>query len=405
MRIIQINCVYKDGSTGKIVSDLHTEYLTRGIDSHVLYGRGTRYSEDKTHKCATEMASKLRNGISRVTGNLYGMGYFGTRNIIHLIETINPDVVHLHCINGFFCNVYSLLDYLKKKKIPTALTLHAEFMYTGNCGYSFECNQWIQGCHDCENTFAMIGSRNTKAPSINWQRMYESLKGFGQFVAVGVSDWISDRARQSAILGDKKIITVLNGLNESVFFYRDASDMNADSDLLHLRQGKKIALFVTPYFEDENKGGQWILKLASKLNRENCQVIVVGNKAREYAVPNITFLGHIGSQEKLAELYSLADVCLLVSKKETFSMVTAESLCCGTPVVGFEAGAPERIAISECSEFVPYGDLETLADAVITWMRKPVDKKKISQAAIQKYSSKVMAENYLKVYQELLEKA
>ena len=38
-------------------------------------------------------------------------------------------------------------------------------------------------------------------------------------------------------------------------------------------------------------------------------------------------------------------------------MVTAESLCCGTPVVGFKAGAPEQIAIKEFSEFVEYGDL------------------------------------------------
>ncbi len=33
-------------------------------------------------------------------------------------------------------------------------------------------------------------------------------------------------------------------------------------------------------------------------------------------------------------------------------MVTAESLCCGTPVVGFTAGGPESIAIDAFSNFV-----------------------------------------------------
>lgn len=46
-------------------------------------------------------------------------------------------------------------------------------------------------------------------------------------------------------------------------------------------------------------------------------------------------------------------------------MVTAESLCCGTPVVGFKAGAPEQIAIKEFSEFVEYGDLNSLYNKML----------------------------------------
>lgn len=76
-------------------------------------------------------------------------------------------------------------------------------------------------------------------------------------------------------------------------------------------------------------------------------------------------LGKITDQELLAKYYSMADVTLLTSKKETFSMVTAESLCCGTPVVGFKAGAPEQIAIKEFSEFVEYGDLNSLYNKML----------------------------------------
>ena len=43
-------------------------------------------------------------------------------------------------------------------------------------------------------------------------------------------------------------------------------------------------------------------------------------------------------------------------------MIVAESLCCGTPVVGFKAGAPEQITIKEYSEFSEFGNIEILKE-------------------------------------------
>jgi glycosyltransferase involved in cell wall biosynthesis len=37
-------------------------------------------------------------------------------------------------------------------------------------------------------------------------------------------------------------------------------------------------------------------------------------------------------------------------------MIVAESLCCGTPVVGFKAGGPESIAIDDYCVFVQFLD-------------------------------------------------
>ena len=45
MKIIQINCVYKRGSTGKIVYDLHSLAVENGFESIVLYGRGKKEKE------------------------------------------------------------------------------------------------------------------------------------------------------------------------------------------------------------------------------------------------------------------------------------------------------------------------------------------------------------------------
>ena len=118
---------------------------------------------------------------------------------------------------------------------------------------------------------------------------------------------------------------------------------------------------------------------------------------------NVVLLGNISDQKMLAKYYSMADVTLLTSKKETFSMVVAESLCCGTPVVGFTAGAPELIAINEFSSFVPQGDSEELFKEVKTFIyNREFDKDKISSVAKCKYSKKVMGQNYLNLYTEMM---
>ena len=100
--------------------------------------------------------------------------------------------------------------------------------------------------------------------------------------------------------------------------------------------------------------------------------------------------------------YSAAKLTLLTSKRETFSMVCAESLCCGTPIVGFKCGGPEEIALSNYSNFVEYGDLSLLESMVRKWMSDSTPKENISVEAISVYSSDVMCKKYLDLYSSIV---
>ena len=118
---------------------------------------------------------------------------------------------------------------------------------------------------------------------------------------------------------------------------------------------------------------------------------------------NVILLGQVTDQVMLAHYYSMADVTVITSKKETFSMVVAESLCCGTPVVGFKAGAPEQIAIAAYSDFVEYGDMSKLMESVskkITLFE--AQSESVFKAAYSRYDSKVMFEKYMKLYESIL---
>ena len=117
MKIVQLNCVYKNGSTGKLVQNLHLSYLDKGYDSYVLYGRGKKEREKHVYKVSSEFEAKIHGFLSRMLGMDFNYSYFATKRTISLIKKIKPDIVHLHCLNGHFINVYRLLNFLKKKKL------------------------------------------------------------------------------------------------------------------------------------------------------------------------------------------------------------------------------------------------------------------------------------------------
>lgn len=399
MKILQINCVYNKGSTGKIVADIHNELQGSGIDSVVCYGRGEKCSEVNVYKTCGELYSKVNNLCSRITGIMYGGCGWSTYRLLNLLKNECPDIVHVHCINGYFVNIYRLIEFLKEQKIKTVLTLHAEFMYTANCGHALECENWLTGCGKCPRVRQETKSWFFDRTHVSWKRMKAAFDGFENLIVTSVSPWLMERAKMSPILGGKTHCVVMNGLDTSVFHDYDSWKLKSKLGL----QDKKIIFHVTPAFSCDPshlKGGYYVIKLAEHFKgREDIQIVVAGRYPQDIEIPdNMMMLGHVSDQNMLAQYYSMADVTVLTSKKETFSMVCAESLCCGTPVVGFNAGAPEQIAIPEYSSFVEYGDVDSMAERIETLLESPIIGESIEQEAVKAYSKQTMAENYRKVY-------
>ena len=399
MKVLQVNCVYKKGSTGKITADLHYGLLAEGVESVVCYGRGQRVSEPGVYKTCPEWYSKLNNALTRITGLMYGGCFFSTSRLISIIKREKPDIVHLQCINGYFVNIYRLITWLKEHHIKTVLTLHAEFMYTANCGYALDCDRWKTGCGSCPRCKAETKSLFWDGTARSWTRMKKAFEGFDSLVVTSVSPWLMDRAKQSPFLTDKTHCVILNGLDTTVFHPCDISALRRQYD----QGNRKIIFHATAGFSTDPehiKGGWYLCQLAKRL--PEALFLVAGPYEKDAAVPeNVILLGRIADQQLLAQYYAMADVTVITSKKETFSMVVAESLCCGTPVVGFQAGGPEGIAIPEYSRFCQYGDLPGLEGAVqhfLTIGKAPV----ISQIAAERYASQTMVRRFLDCYREIL---
>lgn len=404
MKIIQINIYYNEGSTGKIVADIHTRLLRDGHKSYVVFGMGKHEVKDDPehlYRTTTDRSSLFYRRISRIlTGLRFNVAYLETYKLLRYIKIINPDIVHLHCLNEGYLNPYLLLKYLGKQNYPVLVTNHADITLSANCAHAFECNKWKTGCGKCLTVKREKRAYFIDNTRLSWIQMKKAFSYVKSLYASGVSRWMSIRVVQSPFFRNIECRTITNGLDTDSFKYRHSTDLLRQK--LGLKKDDKIILHVTPQFSAEIKGGKYVVKIAKIMPQIKFVVVGITEKESAGLPDNIIAINHTDSREQLSMYYSMADLTLLTSYKESFSMVTAESLCCGTPVVGFKAGAPETIAIPEYSQFVEYGDTEELANAIKTALMSNYDKSAISALAKDKYNAESMYQGYLQYYSDII---
>lgn len=395
MKILQVNNVYGEKSTGKLTKLIHEGLLSYGHESVVVYGRGKNTTEPGVFRVCPDWYGKLQSALSRLTGLPYGGCLFSTARLFGIIKREKPNVVHLQCINGNFVNIYWLVRWLKKQRIRTVVSLHAEFMYTANCGHAMECDQWKHGCQKCPDKRRATKSLLFDRTGQSWHAMKRAFEGFEKDCLIcPVSPWTQQRALQGDILKDFRMQTVFNGIDTDNTFCC-TEETEREHAILHVTA--KFSL-------DRNhpKGGWYVVELAKRM--PEITFYVAGPAEGSLVLPqNVKLLGMIANQNELAQQYRRVKLCLLTSCKETFSMPCAESLCCGTPIVGYEAGAPEQIALKQYSEFVPYGNLECLEQSVRFWMeREDLCHKAIAADAKTVYGADSMVCSFIRQYKELL---
>lgn len=399
-KIFFINCA-DFGSTGKIIRDTATVLKTKGWQTVLCVPKQTQDNAlfDKVYAVSMNYEQGLYYRLGKVTGNKYGIAPISTSKVITAIKNEIPDLVHVHCANGCFVNLYKLFNYLKENGIPTVVTNHAEFYYTGYCDHAYGCNKWQTGCGGCHQKNALIDKT-----AWSWKMMKKAFSGFDKLIITSVSPWVYSRSSSSPILEGVKQVIVENGTNTDVFKVYDEKQAGW---IAERSANPKTILHVTAHFygESEKKGSRYVLELARRL--KDTTILIAGPHDDVKVPENVKLLGRISNQIELAQLYSVADLSIVTGERETFSMPVVESLCCGTPVVGFKAGGPESIAIEEFSEFFDYGDIMMMERKIRNkWLsfKETVSAKIISKAGFKKYSKYVMAAKYMEVYENLMER-
>ncbi len=116
----------------------------------------------------------------------------------------------------------------------------------------------------------------------------------------------------------------------------------------------------------------------------------------------ITFHG-LRSKREVAKFMHGADLFVLSSPLETFSVATVEALAAGTPVVVTRCGGPEELVTPEAGVIVPPDDIEALAAAIDSMLdnRDRYDSMALAAYARQRFGYEAVGEQLHQVYQGL----
>ena len=150
-KLLQINVVANSGSTGKIAENIGKLAISQGWESYIAYGRGNPTSASNLIPVGNKWDMYLHGIESRLFDNHGLASKKATYKFIEEVKRINPDIIHLPNIHGYYLNYKMLFEYLSTTNTPVVWTLHDCWAFTGHCSHfdAIGCNKWQTGCYNC----------------------------------------------------------------------------------------------------------------------------------------------------------------------------------------------------------------------------------------------------------------
>ncbi len=404
MKLLQINSTANWGSTGKIAEQIGQAAMSAGWESYIAYGRSANLSKSKLIKIGSRLGVLWHIIESRLFDNHGLASRIATKRFIKKIKEINPDIIHLHNIHGYYINYKILFEYLTAVDIPIVWTLHDCWSFTGHCAHYIhkKCEQWKTACckKECKRYYPISYTSRTRQ---NFDLKKVLFLGLGdRLVITPVSKWLAGQAKQS-FLSQQRIQYVYNGVDTTLFSPQDTRHIVHKYKL----EGKTVLLGVASAWS-EGKGYSDYIALRNKLS-DKYVIIMVGltEKIINKLPKGIIGIARTQSIKELAELYSVADVVLSLSRAETFGLTVAEGMACGTPAVVYNNTAiPELISPETGLVVDKTGDIDGIISAIKEVERngKAHYSKACRKRAEEYFDKNKCFEKYIELYNEILNK-
>lgn len=401
--LLQINVVANSGSTGRIVEELGKLVMRNGWKSIVAYGRWACQSHSELIRIG-DFHDVLWHGFKSLAFDQHGLGSArATRQFLHKVSIIKPDIIHLHNIHGYYINYPILFNFLAESGIPVIWTLHDCWAITGHCVHfqDIGCQKWENGCTHCPNIATgnypkSIFLDNSHSNYLNKKRWFTSLSNL---TIVPVCNWLDDIVSRS-YLSEFNRKVIVNGIDLNLFRpYNSREKIDARLGTY----GKFLCLAVASNWNN-TKGLQDMFALRKLLPNE-IVILMVGltKKQIKHLPNNIIGLEKTESIEQLVELYNAADVYINPTYQDTLPTVNIEAIACGTPVISYNTGGCADIIGKGTGYIIQPGNVGELYNSI--WKILQDGKKHYAKNcrywAESKFNKEERFQDYMNLYESL----
>jgi glycosyltransferase involved in cell wall biosynthesis len=368
----------------------------------VLFVREKRSSDDRVIAFDPDLWSRIGQFARKIEKRgIIDYGKIGSFNLMRNLFFSNSKILHLHNTHGYYLSFLALKHLAINKKV--VWTLHDEYLLSGHCSFTINCDRWKKGCGSCPD-LKIYPSLEFDSTQINLLEKKKILFKIQPFI-VAPSEWLAKRVKiKYPFL--KNIQVIYNGVDLNVF--KPKSNLDELKIKYNIPLQKFIVLFVAELsLANPFKGGDILIEIINEFkNRSDILFLTIGGNSSDY--PNVISLPYIADEVIISDLYGLSDVMLYPTKADNLPLVVLESMACGTPVISSNIGGISEIIDDTKNGFLIDENNKTEFIKILhTFYEMSEDKKsELSNNAIQKikhdFSLEKMLSSYKRLYKNLI---
>ena len=345
MTYVQINSV-SYGSTGEIMLKKHKELLASGEVSYACWGIGRPAdSSIGEFKYGFKGSSRVDKLLTYFDGRAGFHSIIPTMRLLKFLDTVKPDVVHLHNLHGWHLNVELLFRWLLTHDCEVRWTLHDCWAMTGHCAYFtfVKCAQWKTHCaysEKCPQLNTYPETRSAKSCSWNFEnkrRVFTELPT-DRMTLITPSNWLAELVGESFL--SKYPVEVLHNTIDKTVFSPTPSDFRRRYGI----GGRFMILGVASPWS-ERKGLPDFVRLARELDSKRFAIVLVG--LDEHQIGKLSTLLAASPKsvaaDKNTEVYALANEFAHPKFGKTYRPAAADAQSCENKSTVAEGGVCAKI--------------------------------------------------------------
>lgn len=393
-KLLQMDSCLGILSTGKITESVAELAMQKGWECYILHGARSIGPTKQKHYQVSSLLEVYMHFAKSLLFDAHGLGSkLATKRILKIIDDIQPDIIQLHCIHGYYINYKILFEYLNRHNIPIVWTFHDCWAFTGHCAHfvTANCNKWkAEGCNKCPLLKGYPRALIDRSKR-NYLLKRKLFTGNKNLHIVAVSEWLASFAKES----------FLKGMNISVI--NNGIDIMTMSPSGNKSNGKFKILGVASVWT-KDKGLYDFYKLRGLLPEKYFEICLVGLSQKQISdLPDgINGLPRTESAKALAKIYSESDVFVNPTYADSFPTVNMEALACGTPIITYRTGGSPEIIDEKTGVVVDQGDVCAIKNTILKMEKYPLSSEDCRNRAVQYFNKEDRFKDYISLYERLL---